>query len=125
MDPYEAMIRHHFERLAAGDAAGAVEGLAEDFVQDWPQSGERLHGREACFNVNRNYPGGPPTGVFRRILGDGDVRVAELEMRYGDTKSFVTSVFEFRDGQIVHETDWFGEPFPAPAWRSEWVEIAD
>jgi hypothetical protein len=125
MDAYEAMIRHHFERLSAGDAAGAVEGLAEDFVQDWPQSGERLHGPDACFNVNFNYPGGPPTGTFRRILGSGDVRVAEMEMRYGDSKSFITSVYEFRDGRIVHETDWFGEPFPAPTWRSEWVELVD
>lgn len=123
MDAYDTMIRQHIDRLAAGDAAGAVEGLADDFVQDWPQSGERLHGRQACFMVYSNYPGGPPGITIRRIAGEGDVRVAELDLQYGDTKAFAVSVFEFRDGQLVRQTDWFGEPFPAPSWRSDWVEV--
>jgi len=123
MDAYETMIRHHLDRLVAGDAAGATEGLADDFVQDWPQSGERLHGRQACFMVHSNYPGGPPRAAIRRIAGEGDVRVAELDLQYGDEKAFGISIFEFRDGRLVHETDWFGEPFPAPPWRSKWVEI--
>lgn len=125
MDAYEETIRSHFERMAAGDVAGAVEGLGDDFIQDWPQSGERLRGRDACFNVNRNYPGGPPSGVIRRIVGEGDVRVAEMELDYSGTKVFAVSVFEFRDGRLVHQTDWFGEPFPAPAWRAPWVELVD
>jgi hypothetical protein len=28
---------------------------------------------------------------------------------------------EFRDGKVVHETQYFAEPFPAPAWRSDLV----
>src|SRR4051812_45190576 len=40
----------------------AVSGLmAEDAVVEWPQSGERIVGRQACLTVYRNYPGGPPT----------------------------------------------------------------
>jgi hypothetical protein len=34
----------------------------------------------------------------------------------------MTSIVEFRDGQIAKQTDYFATPFEAPAWRSQWVE---
>jgi hypothetical protein len=30
---------------------------------------------------------------------------------------------EFHDGKVVHETDYFGEPFDPPEYRSAWVEL--
>jgi hypothetical protein len=27
-----------------------------------------------------------------------------------------------RNGKVVHETQYFADPFEAPAWRSQWVE---
>jgi hypothetical protein len=32
------------------------------------------------------------------------------------------SVLEFRDGKVIKETDYFGQPFTAPEWRAQWVE---
>jgi hypothetical protein len=29
---------------------------------------------------------------------------------------------EFRDGKVVYETQYFADPFEAPAWRSKWVQ---
>jgi hypothetical protein len=29
---------------------------------------------------------------------------------------------EFRNGKVMHETQYFAEPFEAPAWRSQWVQ---
>jgi hypothetical protein len=29
---------------------------------------------------------------------------------------------EFREGKVVHETQYFADSFEAPAWRSQWVE---
>jgi len=31
---------------------------------------------------------------------------------------------EFRNGKVIHETQYFAEPFEAPTWRSEWVAHA-
>ena len=28
----------------------------------------------------------------------------------------------FRNGKVVHETQYFADPFEAPAWRSQWVQ---
>ena len=41
-----AIIVRLFAALEAGDFAAATAGVAEDFVQEWPQSGERISGRE-------------------------------------------------------------------------------
>jgi hypothetical protein len=35
------------------------------------------------------------------------------------------SIMEFRDGKVVHETQYFADPFEAPAWRSQWVQVID
>ena len=32
------------------------------------------------------------------------------------------SIMEFRNGKVVHETQYFADPFEAPAWRSQWVQ---
>jgi hypothetical protein len=29
---------------------------------------------------------------------------------------------EFRNGKVVHETQYFADPFEAPSWRSQWVQ---
>ncbi len=28
---------------------------------------------------------------------------------------------EFRNGKVVHETQYFADPLEAPAWRTQWV----
>ena len=33
-----------------------------------------------------------------------------------------TSIMEFQNGSVIRETQYFCEPFEAPAWRSQWVE---
>jgi hypothetical protein len=30
---------------------------------------------------------------------------------------------EFRNGKVVHETQYFSDHFEAPAWRSQWVHL--
>jgi hypothetical protein len=29
---------------------------------------------------------------------------------------------EFRNGKVVHETQYFADPFEAPDWRGQWVQ---
>jgi hypothetical protein len=34
----------------------------------------------------------------------------------------VVGIMEFRDGKVVRERIYFGEPWEPPAWRAQWVE---
>ena len=108
--------------MFAGDIDSMIEGIAEDAVVEWPQSGERIVGRQACGLVFRNYPGGSPTYELRRITGSGDLFVVEAVGHYGSDTSYMTSIVEFAGGKIVRQTDYFGSPFEAPGWRAQWVE---
>jgi predicted SnoaL-like aldol condensation-catalyzing enzyme len=109
--------------LAAGDWETASRYLHDDFVQEWPQSGERIVGRDNAIAINQNFPGGLPTMRFRRTLAGGDLAVLEVELTYADGSRYLgVSVIELRDGKAVKETDYFAQPFPAPEWRAQWVE---
>lgn len=117
-----ATLEKMIESLYAGDLDGAMAHMADDAVVEWPQSGERIVGRQACFLVYKNYPGGSPAYTLRRISGEGDHFTVEAVADYHGRKSYVTNIVEFRDGRIVKQTDYFAEPYDAPAWRSGWVE---
>jgi ketosteroid isomerase-like protein len=109
--------------LARGDWDEAAGHLHADFVQEWPQSGERIVGVDNALAIDRNFPGGLPSMNLRRVRTTGDLAVAEVELTYADGSRYLgVSLLEFRDGRIAKETDYFAEPFPPPQWRAQWVE---
>src|SRR6266550_4984764 len=104
------------------------EWSTDDFVQEWPQSGERLR-KEAALRVDEGYAemsGTTPTFVYKRMLGGGDVFVIEGTIDYGDgiPVSYV-GVGEMRDGKVAKMTGYFANPFEAPAWRKPFVEMME
>jgi ketosteroid isomerase-like protein len=118
-----ATLERMYAALRRGDFEAAIADVSDDFVQDWPQSGERIEGREHCLVVYRNYPGGSPSLEVNRITGSGDHWTVEAMLDYGGKPVHGVSLFEFRDGKLVHEVDYFADPFEPPAWRSEWVTV--
>jgi ketosteroid isomerase-like protein len=93
----------------------------DDAVQEWPQSGERIVGRDNIKAINDNYPG-LPNATIRRVSGSGDVWTVETVLDYSGEVYNAVSVLEFRDGKVVKQTDYFASPFPPPEWRAQWVE---
>ncbi len=57
--------RELWSAIGNGDWDAAAALLHDDFVQEWPQSGERIVGRDNALAINRNFPGGTPKMVFR------------------------------------------------------------
>jgi ketosteroid isomerase-like protein len=121
-DDNRATLERTIAAMFAGDIDGSTEAMADDAVVEWPQSGERIVGKQACSLVYKNYPDGSPSYQLRRISGSGDLFVVEAVGQYGADTSYMTSIVEFRDGQIVKQTDYFAIPFEAPGWRSQWVQ---
>ena len=108
--------------LGIGDFDVARRYMHDDYVQEWPQSRERIVGAEDAMAVNRNFPGGLPELSVRRVIGDGDLAVLETQLRYADGSEYLgVSIIEVRDGKVVKETDYFAQPFDAPQWRAQWV----
>ena len=112
-----------WRKLGAGDWDGARAMLADDYVQEWPQSRERIEGADDALAINRNFPGGMPTMTFRRATGSGEVVVLEVDLHYPDGSRYQgVSVVQVHDGKLVKEVDYFAQPFEAPQWRAQWVK---
>jgi hypothetical protein len=52
-----------------------------------------------------------------------DLWISEIVIAYDGKPYDVVSIMEFRADQVVHETQYFAEPFEAAAaWRAKWVD---
>jgi hypothetical protein len=47
--------------------------------------------------------------------------ITEYIISYLGRPRYTVSIMEFRDGKVVHETQYFTDSFEAPSWRSQWV----
>jgi limonene-1,2-epoxide hydrolase len=115
-----------WEALARSDWEAAAAMLHDDYVEEWPQSGERIVGRDDALAINRNFPGGLPSMQVRRLVSDGDLAVLEVSLTYADGSVWQgVSIMELRDGAIWKQTDYFAQSFEAPQWRAQWVTRMD
>ena len=144
----ERSAREVYDRLVAAmntqdwDALRALHH--PDFVQEYPQSGERIRGVENFIATLKNYPGGldagtneplavmgPPEGwvmtpgfTVLKVTGGSDVYTIIIRVSYPDGSTwFVINFSRLKDGLIWRETAYFAPVFDAPEWRRQWVEI--
>jgi hypothetical protein len=115
-------LEAHWRGSADGDVEAEHDIYADDSVCDYPQSGERILGRRNLQALRSHHPGKPSGFQVRRIVGREDLWVTEYTITYQGKPAFTVSIMEFRDGKVVHETQYFADPFEAPAWRKQWVE---
>jgi len=114
-------LQRHWDASDASDFEVEHEIYREDAVLDYPQSGERIHGRRNIQESRFVQPNKKRFSV-RRIIGNGDLWITELILTYDDVPSYVVSIMEFREGLVAHETQYFGDRFdPAPS-RAHLVE---
>lgn len=116
------LLEAHWRASAAGDAEAEHDIYADDAVCEYPQSGERIVGRRNLQALRSHHPGRPSGFNVRRMLGAGDLWVTEYLITYQGRPAYTVSIMEFREGRVVHETQYFADPFEAPGWRSQWVE---
>ena len=129
MGDTNAMAAAFEEVLKSGDF-GRLNSLTkeyatDDFAEEWPQSGERLT-KEASIRLGQQYEGmsgTSPKFTYKRMLGGGDVFVIEGTIDYGDgiPVSYV-GIGELRGDKVAKMTEYFANPFEAPAWRADFVE---
>ncbi len=112
----QAAIEEHWQASDRGDAGVEHAIYRADAILDYPQSGERYRGRDAIAGQRDTHPADRHFTVLR-IVGGGDLWVSECIITYDGTPSYSVSIMEFADGSVFHETQYFADPFGAPAWR--------
>jgi hypothetical protein len=79
-------------------------------------------GRGNLQALRSHHPGKPSGFNVRRVLGQGDLWITEYTITYQGRAAYTVSIMEFRNNKVVHETQYFADPFEAPLWRSQWVQ---
>jgi hypothetical protein len=116
------LLGAHWQASAAGDFDAEHAIYDENSICDYPQSGERILGRRNLQALRSRHPGRPSGFKVRRIVGRGDLWITEYTIAYQERSVFTVSIMEFRNRRVVHETQYFADPFDAPAWRSQLVQ---
>jgi hypothetical protein len=119
-----AELDQHWAASDANDFVTEHLIYLEDAVLEYPQSGERTRGRSNIQNQRGNQPSNKRFSV-RRIIGSGELWVTEFILTYDGKPSYTVSVMEFKGDKVARETQYFADPFVAPAFRAQWVERID
>ena len=120
-DDVRVALRRHWDASDANDFATEHQIYRADAILDYPQSGERIRGRA---NIQASRAAQPNIKRFsmRRTLGGGDLWISELVMTSDGQPNYVVSIMEFEGGEVVHETQYFSDPFEPGPSRAQWVE---
>jgi len=116
-----ARLEQHWKASEDGDTDTEHAIYAEDAVLDYPQSGERFRGRSKIQAQRGGHPAERHFTILR-IGGGGGLWVSECVITYDGVPTYAVSVMEFTGDLVTHETQYFADPFQAPAWRAALAE---
>src|ERR1700678_2458936 len=109
-DDVRARWQRHWSSSDANDFDAEHQIYQENAVLEYPQSRERIRGRRGI-QASRMAQPNKKRFTVRRILGGGNLWISELVLTYDDQPVYVVSIMEFERGKVIHETQYFGEPF--------------
>lgn len=116
-----ARIEQHWEASDRGETDTEHAIYAADAILDYPQSGERFRSRSKIQAQRGGHPAERHFTVLR-IRGGGDLWVSECVITYDGVPTYSVSIMEFAGDVVTHETQYFADPFKAPAWRTALAE---
>ncbi|MBI3750869.1 MAG: nuclear transport factor 2 family protein [Chloroflexi bacterium] len=138
-----AVVEAYIRAIEAKDFDAQGRLVADDYVDEMPQSGERIRGRANARAIVDHYPGGvgtvesgsshlvgaddryvmTPSFSILRIEGSGDTFTYSGTIRYANGETWhIIAIVEVRNGKIAKTTTYYAAPFPAPDWRAPYVE---
>ncbi|MBK8618290.1 MAG: nuclear transport factor 2 family protein [Anaerolineales bacterium] len=117
------ILEQFWKTMATNDFYAVGQLLHDDYILEWPQSGERIRGRENFSALNTAYPAaGQWTFNLNHIAEDGDLVVTDVSVSDGKLKDRCITFSTIRDGKIWKQIEFWPDSFEAPAWRAQWVE---
>jgi hypothetical protein len=115
------LLDSHWAASDANDLETEHAIYREDAVLEYPQSGERIRGRQSIQSSRQAQPNKKRFAV-RRIVGAGNLWVTEYVLTYDERPSYTVSIMEFVEGKVARETQYFGDPFEPGPSRARWAE---
>jgi ketosteroid isomerase-like protein len=123
-DDVRAALQLHWAASDRDDFDAEHRIYEDQAVLEYPQSGERIRGRQSI-QASRMAQPNKKRFTVRRVTGGGDLWISELVLTYDGQPSYVVSIMEFNGDKVARETQYFGAPFEPGPSRVQWVERMD
>ena len=120
-DDVQRALEMHWAASDANDFDTEHRIYRNDAMLEYPQSGERIRGRDRIQASRMAQPNAKRFTV-RRISGADNLWVSELVLTYDSQPSHVVSIMVFENGEVVRETQYFADAFDPGPSRAQWVE---
>ena len=118
-----SVVRAFWDRMQSNDFRSVGTLLSDDFVLEWPQTQERIRGRDNFVAMNEEYPAqGRWDFTINTIVGNDDQAVSDVSVTDGSRFDRAISFFTVEDGKIVKIVEYWPDPQPAPENRRHLVE---
>lgn len=119
----KALLENFWEVMRTNDFYAAAELFHDEFILEWPQSGERIRERENFAALNTAFPAeGKWRFTINQIIAEGEVVVTDVTVSDGKRTDRAITFSTIKDGKIWKQVEFWPEPFDAPEWRRQWVE---
>lgn len=119
------LVDQFWAAMQANDWDAAAALFADDYMLQWPQSGERIRGAANFVAINRAYPAaGRWRFTVERLVVEGEQAVTDVVVSDGAVNARAITFTMVRNGRIAGQVEYWPDPFDAPAWRAAWVERA-
>ena len=117
------ILENFWSTMETNDFHAASQLLHDEYLLEWPQSGERIAGRESFAAINTNYPAeGKWRFSINHIVSEGDLVVTDVNVTDGKAIGRAVTFSTIRDEKIWRQIEFWPEPFEAPEWRTQWVQ---
>ena len=126
VDDNRRIVEQFWQAMNTNDWQAAARLFDDDFVLEWPQSGERVRGRDNFVAINASYPAaGAWSFTLHRLVADEESAVSDVSVSDTARRDRVISFFRMRNGRIWRVVEYWPDPFEAAPWRAQWVEAIE
>ncbi len=123
VNPLE-VVQEFYRLMNTNDFSAAAQMLSDDYVLEWPQSRERIRGRDNFTAVNKEYPAnGPWRFKLNRIVENETEAVSDVSVTDGAVEAKAITFSTVQDGKITRQVEFWPENYEPPENRRHLVEL--
>ena len=109
------VAREFWRLMGTNDFQSVAPVLAQQFVLEWPQTGERIRGPERFARMNQEYPAhGPWRFTTNRLVGGESEAVSDVTVTDRVRNDRAITFFTVAHGKVTRLVEFWPEP-SAPA----------
>jgi hypothetical protein len=117
------IVREFWRLMATNDFRAVGSLLSDNYILEWPQSNERIRGRDNFVAMNQQYPAHERWQfVINNIVGHETEAVSDVSITDGVQAARAITFTTVKDGKICKQLEFWPENYEPPENRKHLVE---